>query len=194
MEPFEKRIPRDEMDKWNDIIAEAAYEVEPDLIATICGSYRRKLPTSGDVDILMMHPTFKKVHKDADQDAPFVAQLVQKLKDQGYIIEDMAMGPLKYMGVCKLKSQNAIPRRLDIKLFPVESYAGGLMHFTGSAEYNRQMRARALELGYRLNEYGLHHRNLETGETLDLIPTLTEHEICEILKVPFREPHERSLS
>jgi hypothetical protein len=62
--------------------------------------------------IVRMHPTFKKVHKDTEQDSPFVAQLVQKLKDQGYIIEDMAMGSLKYMGVCKLKSSNAIPRRL----------------------------------------------------------------------------------
>ncbi len=33
-------------------------EVKPDLQLTVCGSYRRGKPDSGDMDVLVTHPSF----------------------------------------------------------------------------------------------------------------------------------------
>lgn len=44
-------------------------------------------------------------------------------------------------------------RRIDIRLIPFDQYFFGILYFTGSDEFNRQMRSHALEKGFTLNEY-----------------------------------------
>jgi len=53
-----ERIPREEMTKMADLVIEAVKEVDPKIVCECCGSYRRGLPSSGDVDILLTHPKF----------------------------------------------------------------------------------------------------------------------------------------
>ena len=48
-----------------------------------------------------------------------------------------------YMGVCNLKGPNGGEgtfRRIDIKCYPLRSYAFALLYFTGSGHFNRSMR------------------------------------------------------
>jgi DNA polymerase beta len=137
---FRQRIPRDEMDMWNDIILSVRDNVDTALVVNVCGSYRRGLPTSGDVDILVTHPNFTISQKEQGETFNIVERIVDALKDAGTITDDISIGPLKYMGVGKLQG-GTVARRIDIKLLPRESYYAGLLHFTGSAEYNRQMRS-----------------------------------------------------
>jgi DNA polymerase lambda len=42
-----------------------------------------------------------------------------------------------YMGVCKLAQENAVHRRIDIKIYPRSMYAFAILYFTGSDHFNR---------------------------------------------------------
>eukprot|EP01122_Echinamoeba_exundans_P010068 TRINITY_DN3670_c0_g1_i3.p1 TRINITY_DN3670_c0_g1~~TRINITY_DN3670_c0_g1_i3.p1 ORF type:complete len:424 (+),score=58.30 TRINITY_DN3670_c0_g1_i3:4-1275(+) len=187
---FETRVPREEMDKWNEIIIASVKQVDPKLVGAICGSYRRGLPSSGDVDVLLTHPAYTMEEKEKGNTFKLMERLVKKLKADGFITDEMSCGAVKFMGVCRLPEPGAIARRLDLKLFPLESYAPGLLHFTGSGEYNRQLRGIAISKGFKLSEYGIYKVD-ESGE--HQIPVQTEDDIFNILGVPYRSPDQRSL-
>ena len=51
------------------------------------------------------------------------------------------------------QAETSLPRHIDIKLVPYESMPCALLYFTGSGEFNREMRTKALAMGYSLNEY-----------------------------------------
>src|SRR5699024_7108422 len=48
--------------------------------------------------------------------------------------------PLSFYASPHYQSKEKPRRRLDLKLFPIEAFYPALLHFTGSAEHNRQMR------------------------------------------------------
>ncbi|XP_016051093.1 PREDICTED: DNA polymerase beta isoform X2 [Miniopterus natalensis] len=57
-EDFEKRIPREEMLQMQDIVLNEVKKVDSEYIATVCGSFRRGAESSGDMDVLLTHPSF----------------------------------------------------------------------------------------------------------------------------------------
>jgi len=95
------------------------------------------------------------------------------------------------MGICKLPNAEKY-RHIDLKLFPIESYYPALLHFTGSGEHNRQLRAIALKKGLMLSEYDICPTGTG-GYKGDPIHVNSERDIFEILSVPFKEPNARSL-
>lgn len=115
-----------------EIMLAAAATIDSTLLAAICGSYRRGLPSSGDVDILLTHPKYTMAEKEKTNTFRLMERLVAHLKKEGLIVDEMSCGPFKFMGVCRLAEDGAVARRLDLKLFPLESYAAGLLHFTGA--------------------------------------------------------------
>ena len=61
-------------------------------------------------------------------------------------------------GVCKLEKEDDdeddyLYRRIDVRLIPSDQYYCGTLYFTGSDLFNKDMRTRALEEGFTLNEY-----------------------------------------
>ena len=130
-----------------------AQEVDPQLKLEMVGSYRRGLPDSGDIDILLTSPAF-------DPEPATLNQLVAKLKEKQVIVEDLSQGPLKYMGIGKWTPESTA-RRIDISVLPYRSYWTGLLHYTGSQEFNRYMRREAISKGYSLSEYEL--KKIDTG-------------------------------
>lgn len=54
--------------------------------------------------------------------------------------------------MCKIEG-GKVYRRLDIRLLPHDQYFCGVLYFTGSDLFNKDMRAHALEKGFTLNEY-----------------------------------------
>ena len=58
-------------------------------------------------------------------------------------------------------------RRLDIRLLPFDQYHCGILYFTGSDQFNKMMRAHALEQGFTLNEYSL--RPIDKGNSTQTI-------------------------
>ncbi len=61
-------------------------------------------------------------------------------------------------GVCRLEKEDDDDpdyafRRIDIRLIPCDQYHCGTLYFTGSDLFNKDMRGKALEAGFTLNEY-----------------------------------------
>lgn len=102
----------------------------------------------------------------------------------------------KYLGVCRLPGQAQRHRRLDIIVVPYSEFACALLYFTGSAHFNRSMRALAKTKGMSLSEHALSSAvvrgpggvKLASGHTL---PTPTERDVFIQLGLPYREPSER---
>mmetsp|Transcript_16687 Transcript_16687/g.23191 ORF Transcript_16687/g.23191 Transcript_16687/m.23191 type:complete len:656 (-) Transcript_16687:1435-3402(-) len=154
LDELELRIPRAEMVQMETIVFAALNEVDEQLIGTPCGSYRRGGATSGDLDMLLTHPEYTATTK---HNADYLKRIVDNLKAKGFLTDDLSFGNVKYMGICQLPPEPGKPpyphRRIDLRLVPFESYYCGLLYFTGSGEFNKWMRGKALEKGFTLSEY-----------------------------------------
>ena len=149
-----KRIPRLEMSKHDKFITDFIKSIDKknELIYEIVGSYRREASNSGDIDILCTAPYISSgnpVHG-----VGIFNNIIKNMKNNKYIVETLAKGEKKFMGICKLP-RHKTNRRLDIIYTNYENYAFTLLYFTGSAQFNVEMRNHALSLGYSMNEYGL---------------------------------------
>lgn len=142
------------------------------------GSYRRQSSTSGDIDILI---TF-------EESLNLLPRLIFTLRRNNYIIETLAEGPKKFMGICRLPQHT--PRRIDIIWTSREEYPFALLYFTGSDNYNRYVREHANKLGYRLNERQLLPITEQT-KNKQLPHFETEKDIIEFLGLSYKEPKER---
>ncbi|XP_045047529.2 DNA polymerase lambda isoform X2 [Desmodus rotundus] len=102
----------------------------------------------------------------------------------------------KYLGVCRLPGPGRRHRRLDIIVVPYSEFACALLYFTGSAYFNRSMRALAKTKGMSLSERALSTavvrdtRGLKVGSGR-VLPTPTEKDVFRLLGLPYREPAER---
>ncbi|XP_044125087.1 DNA polymerase lambda isoform X1 [Bufo gargarizans] len=192
-EDFLDRMPREEAGQIEETVRKAAKAINPELVCMACGSYRRQKPTCGDVDVLITHADGKS-HKGV------FSKLIDSLKLQGFLTDDLVShedsgNQKKYMGVCRLPGPGWRHRRLDIIIVPYGEFACALLYFTGSAHFNRSMRALAKTKSMSLSEHSLNKDVVRNG-SLKVnagypLPTPTESHVFEILGLPFREPHER---
>lgn len=83
-------------------------------------------------------------------------------------------------------------RRLDIRLIPHDQYACGVLYFTGSDMFNKQMRATALDVGFTLNEYCLRPVG-STGIPGEPVAVATERDVFDAIGMDYREPSERNV-
>jgi DNA polymerase/3'-5' exonuclease PolX len=174
------KIPRDEIDKIKIIINNVIKKIDKDLLFEICGSYRRGLSESGDIDILISNPNYL----EDIYDQQFLNKIVKELEKINFIIDHLtSKGNTKFMGICRI---NKTARRIDIRIVNYQSYYTSIIYFTGSKEFNIYLRKEALSKNYTLNEYFL--TNIHTGEHISIH---SEKEIFEILKIPYLEPKER---
>lgn len=204
-EDFERRIPRDEIARIESFVTSKLKKLKPaGFEATVCGSYRRGLPSSGDVDFLITHPDYTSASKKAPGTGSkgtgaegaaavggnLLRKVVSALEDSGLITDTISMGDSKFMGVCRLDGAGHF-RRLDIRILPADQFFCGVLYFTGSDEFNKRMRAHALEEGFTLNEYTL--RPLDQGhQPLEPLPIICEEDIFDYISFHYRAPQERS--
>jgi len=179
---FQKKIPRTEIDLINELLQNNIKKIDENLIFKICGSYRRGLNESGDIDVLISHPSFYENISTQN----FLKKIVKILTKNNFITDNLtSKGDTKFMGVCKLENYDTY-RRIDIRVVDYCSYYISLLYFTGSKEFNVNLRNKALEYNYSLNEYALTDLNNNTKKMLN-----SEEEIFEILKVDYVLPIER---
>jgi len=215
LEDFEQRIPRTEMVELEAAVLEAIKAVNPALEACAAGSYRRGAAASGDIDVLIQDvedsyqgsgaygsgdirnmfggksPTKASPQQKRKSGAGDVlGRVVAKLKETGFVTEDLSLGSRQYHGVAKL-NKNSPHRRLDLLLFPREEFACALLHFTGSGGFNRHMRAHALEAGFTLNEKGLHRGT--AGAKAERVTVESEADVFRAIGMDFREPKSREM-
>ena len=174
------RIPMSEGKKHYKIIDTIFKKVYKDIEFELVGSYRRQNKDMGDIDILIKN-----------RDDLNIKKLVSELTAGGYIIETLASGKSKFMGLCKL-SPELPARRIDILIADPSYYYFALLYFTGSYSFNIYMRKVALEKGWSLSEYGI--KNNDTKKFIDTADIIkSEEDIFKYLAIPYVPPNKRDM-
>jgi len=110
------------------------------------GSYRRGLPTCGDLDILLVPiPGLSFRVSDAFASVCF-----------GSVLDSGSGGELD-IGTVLCGYDSLTARMVSVNLFYTtpENWGSALLYTTGSKDYNKASRAWARAMGYRLNQYGV---------------------------------------
>ena len=171
---------------------------------TLCGSYRRGLESSGDIDVLLTHPNYVSLRFAEDHNlrstknliietkrSPeiLLKKIIDTLKQLNFITDTIASGDTQFMGVCKVTNDH-LHRRIDIRILPYDEYYCGVMHMTGSNMFNQNLRSIAKEKGFILNEYCL--RKLDSsGRPGKVLKIHSEQDIFDYLEIEYKRPEER---
>lgn len=161
-EEFQERIPREEVSVIATAVREAANTFMKDEVRCYCvGSFRRGKATSGDIDVLVEC-------KDWSLANELLIHILNDLRPggpsprSGILTDDLLVGDVSYMGVAALlrplspnDEKPPTHRRIDIKVYDVESLPTALLYFTGSDKFNRSMRLWAKRKGFNLQDKGL---------------------------------------
>lgn len=140
-------------------------EHAPDARIAMVGSLRRGCETCGDLDILA---------------AGAPASIMDSFT--GYRLVERVLAH----GDTKSSVRLAGGFQADLRLVPAGSAGAALQYFTGSKAHNIALRDRAIQRGFKLNEYGL-YRNEDGG----LVAGDTEEGIYEALGLAFVPPELR---
>jgi len=130
------------------------------------GSLRRLSETIGDVDILATA---------TDPDA-----LIEAFTTIGGVTATLGSGSTKASVVIDDRIQ------VDLRVVGDDDWGAALMYFTGSKGHNIELRQRALDRGWTLNEYSL--SSVEDGS---VVASKTEHGIYDALDLPWISPEVR---
>jgi len=176
---FNQRIPREEITEFENVCNKLVKDLST-FKWSICGSYRRGKADCGDIDILCT--SSKKSYSD-------MKAFIQGLKNMKYIIDDLTPNATKkYMGVARLK-EGGLARRIDIRFVNYDQYGSAMLYFTGNKDFNIMMRNKAIDKGYKLNEYGLF--DAKTNEQFDCH---SEETIFTKLGMDYIVPEHRTVS
>ena len=156
-----KKIPRKEIDEIYEILNKLVKDI------IICGSYRRGLNYSGDIDIIVIGEDNYNLLLTSD-----------------IFKETIIKGKKKYRGLLKIHSYF---RRVDIEVVTNAEYPFAILYFTGSKNFNILCRKRAKELNYKLNEKEL--INIKNNKK---IYCKTEKDIFNKLNIEYLEPFDRN--
>ena len=177
-EDLHKKIPRKEILIFEKKLKKIIKSIDKDLKIEIMGSFRRKKKQSGDVDLLLYHPSVKT--KD-DIKRNYIREIVEKLSEEFKYIGTLSQGSKKFMGLFILSK---LVRHVDILFIPMESIYESINYFTGSKEHNISLREHARKLGYKVNEFGIYKKNQK-------IPLKSEKHLFDILGLKYIKPKNR---
>tara|TARA_B100001093_G_scaffold520479_1_gene616489 strand:- start:2789 stop:5074 length:2286 start_codon:yes stop_codon:yes gene_type:complete len=195
---LDKRIPREEMDEWNEFFNKILrFTIERNASRIniegakleLVGSYRRGALSSGDIDILL-------TSKNSLEGKKLMALFIKELLKTEYLDSTLVFssGNTKFMGLGKIKDYY---RHIDIFYYSEKEYPFALLFSTGSGQFNIEMRADAIKKGYSLSEKELTYRDsskISEEEYLSDInkkyPT-TEKDIFDFLGLTYIEPKDR---
>jgi DNA polymerase (family 10) len=130
----------------------------------VCGSYRRKEKTIGDIDILVATDNPEKV--------------MDYFVNMKHVEKIWGKGPSK----SSVRINKGID--VDLRVIPLNQFGSALQYFTGSKEHNIAIRNIAIEKGFKLSEYGLFKED-------ELIASNTEEDIYSALGFKLIPPEER---
>jgi DNA polymerase (family 10) len=130
----------------------ALREHAPDAEIAIVGSLRRGCETCGDLDIMAAVPA----------DSPAGSTLMDAFTNYSQVERILAHGDTK----SSVRIWGGF--QVDLRIVPLGSAGAALQYFTGSKTHNIALRDRAIQRGFKLNEYGLYRIDDNTrvaGET-----------------------------
>lgn len=161
-----KRIP---IHMANEIVKQLYTDVcyTPFLVV---GSVRRNKPLIADIDLMCAPDAYLLVCKYLSEN-PHYKMLVSGDKKSSFLLD------------------NAEKTEIDVNLVSEESWAFGLLHHTGSKEFNVKCRQIAKEKGLTLNQYGLFDKS---GNSVFKSPkNLSEADILQYLGIGYVYPKNR---
>jgi DNA polymerase IV len=194
---FNSRIPRAEVEAHGAVVKTALAKIGPEFETTVMGSYRRGANDSGDIDMIITCPgaSLSTLHTIVFD------SLVPQLFRSGFLKASLATSRTNDSMGTKWHGASCLPtskfwRRMDFLLVPEEEMGAALIYFTGNDIFNRSIRLLARKKGMRLNQRGLYKdvkRGGRGGKLNEgvLVEGRSEKKIFEVLRVPWREPHER---
>jgi DNA polymerase (family 10) len=145
----------------------AALESLPEVRrAAYCGSLRRFRETIGDIDIVV-----------ASNDAGAV---MDAFLGFGLVHEVIGRGDTKSSVL------TAAGLQIDVRVVAPSQYGAATLYFTGSKQHNIELRQRAMDRGWTLNEYAL--ADADSGE---VVSSRTEKAIYEALDLVYVPPELR---
>ena len=166
------KIKNKDVKKYADEFLSSASNNNYDIV----GSYRRQTPFSRDIDILWY-----------EYEKPIDELLNPEDSDKGSDFHIYAKGPDKISGIFTAKNGTSV--KIDLWLVSSPKFKAGMkLYATGSKMFNIRQRMKAKKLGYKLNQEGL-HRVTSSGDKQ--IPTKTEKNIFDLLKMEYKEPKDR---
>ncbi len=130
----------------------------------VAGSYRRRLATVGDLDIIAI--------SDAG------AQVAEAFVSYDSVGEVVSQGATKTTVILRSGLQ------VDLRIVSKEHYGAALLYFTGSKAHNIHLRNLAVDQGFKINEYGVYK-----GE--ERIAGQNESEIYGLFNLPVIPPELR---
>jgi len=167
---IKQKIPRSEIDIFNNDLKNILKNTG--IIFKICGSYRRKLDYSNDIDVVISY-------KHDINLIELMNIVIFILKQYELII--LSHGKTKLMGLIKIK---VIYRRIDIRVVNYINYWYTVFYLTGSKEFNKNIRSKLKSKGYKLNEYELKYKN-------KIFKANSEQDIFKNIKMKYVEPQDR---
>ena len=157
-----------------DELASRLGDAEPFERVDVVGSFRRRRPTVGDLDVLA-----------SASDATAAMDVVCEHDD---VKEVLARGDTKTSVVVSGDLQ------VDVRIVDDAEYGSALVYFTGSKDHNIALRNRAIDRDWKLNEYGLFDVADvdEAGQRVgERIASETEAAVYDALDLPWIPPELR---
>ncbi|GAA6017371.1 hypothetical protein JCM11491_006633, partial [Sporobolomyces phaffii] len=201
------KIPRSEVESIHAFVRIQLDRIEPGAHTVLCGGYRRGKAMSNDVDILITYP-----HQDG-KERGLLRKLVHRLEAKGLIPPD---GVLSFSQPATLRTTRAnkrassfdsldkalvvfkhpangttrprdVYRRVDLIFAGWRDFGAAILGWTGSTQFERDLRIHAEHLGYKFDSGAL--RNRMTGE---VVRTMTEKDVFRALKLDWIPPEMRN--
>lgn len=152
-EPIRQALARKEARVPHMTAAHLAYTIldsvraQPGVIrSAVAGSVRRLADTSKDLDILVSAATKKER-----------LALIKTFCQWGKVINQGQTKASIWFTLGETTMQ------ADLLVVSDDSFGAALQYFTGSREHNIQVRAKAQELGYKVNEFGIYRGRTKVG-------------------------------
>ena len=189
---YQEHIDRQEITMIKKYLERIAAKLDNNNLIEISGSYRRGKPTSNDIDVLLFNKKIK-TNIDLQSKENYCINLINHLKEIGFILDDITHKEFfrNYMGFCQFKKgTKTYPiRRIDIKYMPYNSYYTAILHYTGSNDFNINIRRIAKKKGYKLSEHGF-FKQTANGKQKE-IKINSEKQVFDILDLEYVEPINR---
>ena len=184
LKEFKQGIPRAKIQAFENRLKQQLHNFNQqhgsDLRYIVTGSYRRQAEVSNDIDVILVSPVDEEVQT-------WIDVLIKYLLDAGILVETITQGSEKYEGVAYLDKENPAVRIDFVLVHYPEQYPYALLYFTGSKQFNIDMREKAKKKGFHLG-------NVEmldpSGKN---VPVNTEEDIFKALGMSYQSPKERSI-
>jgi len=204
------KMPRAEVEEIAAIVCARLESIRPGFQHTICGGYRRGKSHSNDVDIVFSHPALAGQLTQGEEGESVISQLVRMLQEEGLITHVMHLSSFtsrnglftssmtsttnidaldKTMTVFRFTDrENSVHRRMDLIYAPWEVYWTAVVGWTGSTQFERDLRLWAKDKkGMKFDSGGITYR--ENGFP---VYAHSEQHVFEILGLPYIDPTMRN--